>query len=139
MGAPRHPRRRPPAPLPPAASTVALFGTAAAAAAAVVGVLAVAAAAAAAAAPPRGLPLSPSDLPAGWAATLLSSHPLAGATPPFPPKLVTWYQLHLQADVPSRVGQRHAAYERGGGGRTPASPLVGGERLVRAPLRGGTC
>lgn len=62
-----------------------------------------AAAAAAAAALSRGLALSPSDLPAGWAATLLSSHPLAGATPPFPPKLVTWYQLHPQADVPSRV------------------------------------
>lgn len=136
MGAPRHPRRRPPAPLPPAASTVALLGTAAAAAAAVVGVLAVAAAAAAAAAPPRGLPLSPSDLPAGWAATLLSSHPLAGATPPFPPKLVTWYQLHLQADVPSRVGQRHAAYERGGGGAHTSVPPGRGGAAGARPFAG---
>lgn len=60
-------------------------------------------------------PLSPSDLPASWGPTLLASHPLAGATPPLRPVLLTWYQVHPSSDWPSRVGQSHAAYAPGGG------------------------
>lgn len=60
-------------------------------------------------------PLSPSDLPASWGPTLLASHPLASASPPVQPVLITWYQVHPASDWPSRVGQSHAAYAPGGG------------------------
>ncbi|GAB0494689.1 hypothetical protein MMPV_005985 [Pyropia vietnamensis] len=60
-------------------------------------------------------PLSPSDVPASWGPTLLAAHPLAGASPPLVPVLVTWYQVHPSSDWPSRVGQSHAAYAPGGG------------------------
>ncbi|GAB0496736.1 hypothetical protein MMPV_008052 [Pyropia vietnamensis] len=112
--------------------------TAAAARVVTVVVIAALAAAAAATAAPHGRPLSPSDLPAGWAATLLAAHPLARADPPLPAKLVTWYQLHLQADVPSRVSQRHAAYEPGGGGEPADSHPFAGWDLLKLPAGLGT-